>query len=125
LHFGTDASGAISCRCTARTSRSAPLPTSATLWPRLNELFSIIKQGSPSLKVATFDGGFFDPERHSFLERHTVGEVHLQQAFDKLVCVEGLFADYRDCPLISQYAEKDNLSNNSEKAGVIGRQAPR
>jgi len=72
------------------------LPTSATLWPRLTELFGIIANGSPPLKVATFDGGLFDAERHPFLESHTVGDGHLQQAIDRLARVDGQFVDYRD-----------------------------
>jgi Eco57I restriction-modification methylase/TaqI-like C-terminal specificity domain/N-6 DNA Methylase len=72
------------------------LPTSATLWPRLVELFGIIAGGSPPLKVATFDGGLFDAERHPFLESHAVGDGHLQQAIDRLARVDGQFVDYRD-----------------------------
>jgi hypothetical protein len=72
------------------------LPTSATLWPRLKQLFNIINEGSPPLKVATFNGGLFDSERHPFLERHTVGDAHLQAAIDKLSRVDGQFVDYRD-----------------------------
>lgn len=74
----------------------ALLPTSATLWPRLNELFSIINAGSPPLNVATFNGGLFDPERHPFLERYTVGDGHLQEAVDRLSRVDVQFVDYRD-----------------------------
>lgn len=72
------------------------LPTSATLWPRLKELFTIINEGSPPLSVATFNGGLFDPERHPFLERYTVGDLHLQQAVDQLSRVAREFVDYRD-----------------------------
>ena len=72
------------------------LPTSATLWPRLAALFSIIAEGSPPLKVATFDGGLFDPERHPFLEENAVGDGHLQRAVDRLARVDGQFVDYRD-----------------------------
>jgi hypothetical protein len=74
----------------------ALLPTSATLWPRLNELFRILNGGSPPLSVATFNGGLFDPERHPFLEHHTVGDSHLQEAVDRLTRVNGQFVDYRD-----------------------------
>ncbi|MBA2345147.1 MAG: class I SAM-dependent DNA methyltransferase, partial [Rubrobacter sp.] len=74
----------------------ALLPASATLWPKLLELFSIIAEGSPPLRVATFDGGLFDPERHPFLEEHTVGDGHLQQAIDRLARVDEQFVDYRD-----------------------------
>jgi hypothetical protein len=52
-------------------------------------LFNIINQGSPPLDVATFDGGLFDPLRHPFLERYTVGDAHLQTAVDKLSRVDG------------------------------------
>ena len=74
----------------------ALLPTSATLWQRLVDLCGIIAEGSPPLKVATFDGGLFDAERHPFLESHAVGEGHLQRAMDRLARVDGQFVDYRD-----------------------------
>ncbi len=72
------------------------LPTTARLWPQLRELFAIINTGSPPLKVATFNGGLFDPQRYPFLEQYSVGDQHLQQAIDKLARVEGQFIDYRD-----------------------------
>ncbi|MGI9061713.1 MAG: Eco57I restriction-modification methylase domain-containing protein [Ktedonobacteraceae bacterium] len=72
------------------------LPNTATLWPQLKALFSIINEGSPPLNVATFNGGLFDPERHPFLEQYAVGDQHLQLAIDKLARVGGQFVDYRD-----------------------------
>ena len=72
------------------------LPTSARLWPQLRDLFDAINLGSPPLKVATFNGGLFDPVKHPFLERYTVGDAHLQQAIDMLARVNGQFIDYRD-----------------------------
>jgi len=74
----------------------ALLPTTATLWPRFKELFGIIDKGSPPLRVATFNGGLFDPARHAFLDTHAVGDAHLQRALDKLARVAGQFVDYRD-----------------------------
>ena len=71
-------------------------------WARLRDLFGIINLGSPPLKVATFNGGLFDPERHSFLDRYSVGDAQLQLALDKLARIvsaqTGLreFIDYRD-----------------------------
>lgn len=71
-------------------------------WAKLRDLFGIINLGSPPLKVATFNGGLFDPQRHPFLERYTIGDAQLQQALDKLARVvspkTGLreFIDYRD-----------------------------
>jgi len=72
------------------------LPNTATLWAQLQALFSIINEGSPPLNVATFNGGLFDPERHPFLEQYAVGDLHLQQAIDKLARVDRQFVDYRD-----------------------------
>lgn len=72
------------------------LATSATLWPKLLELFKAINEGNPPLSVATFNGGLFDPDRHEFLTRFTVGDHHLQQAIDKLARVDRAFVDYGD-----------------------------
>jgi hypothetical protein len=72
------------------------LTTSDLLWSRLRALFGIIDRGSPPLKVATFNGGLFDGQRHPFLEQAVVGDLHLQQAIDKLARVSGQFVDYRD-----------------------------
>ena len=74
----------------------ALLPSTVTVWPHLTELFDIINRGSPPLKVATFNGGLFDPERHPFLEQCAVGDFPSQQAIDKLARVAGEFVDYRD-----------------------------
>lgn len=76
--------------------RKTLLATTAKLWPSLKELFTIIDKGSPPLQVATFNGGLFDPNRHRFLDTHTVGDAHLQAAVDNLSRVAGEFVDYRD-----------------------------
>jgi hypothetical protein len=67
-----------------KTGGAALLPTTARLWAKLKDLFHIINAGSPPLKVATFNGGLFDPQKHAFLERYTVGDARLQEAIDKL-----------------------------------------
>ena len=72
------------------------LAGTTTVWARLRDLFGIIDAGSPPLKVATFNGGLFDPARHPFLERHAVGDARLLEALDKLARVGGRFVDYRD-----------------------------
>jgi type I restriction-modification system DNA methylase subunit len=71
-------------------------PTSVTLWPKLTTLFTIINEGDDGLQVATFNGGLFDPARHPFLVRYSVGDARLQQAIDRLARVDGQFVDYRD-----------------------------
>lgn len=75
-------------------------PGHAILWPRLRQLFRMIDQGDEPLRVATFNGGLFDPDRHQFLERHVVGDMHLQAAIDQLARVDVQdrreFVDYRD-----------------------------
>ncbi len=72
------------------------LPGTTRLWGQLRELSGIISDGNPSLSVATFNGGLFDPQRHPFLENNAVGDRHLQLAVDKLSRVGGQFVDYRD-----------------------------
>ncbi len=72
------------------------LPGSDTIWSRLRNLFDAINEGSPPLGVATFNGGLFDARRHPFIERHAVGDYHLQKAIDQLARVDGQFVDYRD-----------------------------
>jgi len=60
------------------------LSDSALMWPRLRQLFTIINAGSPPLKVATFNGGLFDPARYPFLQTNFVGDAHLEAALDRL-----------------------------------------
>ena len=72
------------------------LANTSTLWPQLKTLFTIIDEGAPQLGVATFNGGLFDPGHHPFLENYQIGDLHLQQAIDKLARVNGQFVDYRD-----------------------------
>jgi type I restriction-modification system DNA methylase subunit len=72
------------------------LQDSTRTWAKLKDLFRIIDAGSPPLQVATFNGGLFDQARHSFLERNTVGDGHLQLALEQLARVQGEFIDYRD-----------------------------
>jgi len=72
------------------------IPTSGTYWTRLKDLFRAIDKGSPPLSVTTFNGGLFDPTKHDFLERYTVGDVSLSRAIDKLARVDGQYVDYRD-----------------------------
>jgi hypothetical protein len=84
------------------SKRDALLPTSARLWAQLRDLFHIIDKGSEPLKVATFNGGLFDPQRHTFLEQYSIGDARLQHAIDMLTRVEAKdgkgkqFVDYRD-----------------------------
>src|SRR5207248_10570274 len=100
------------------------LSGSALLWPRLRELFRIIDKGSPPLRVATFNGGLFDPERHPFLERYAVGDAHLQRAIDKLARVHDQFVDYRDLSVRHLGAIYEGLLEyRLEAAGDIAEEA--
>ena len=81
----------------ARTSTGArPAPDQRDALAAPERAVRHHQRGGPPLKVATFNGGLFDPERHPFLERYAVGDAHLQQAIDKLARVDGQFVDYRD-----------------------------
>jgi len=79
-----------------KSTGSTLLSTTTRYWPRLKDLFHIIDVGSPPLKVATFNGGLFDPAKYQFLDRYTVGDARLIEALDKLARVDGQFVDYRD-----------------------------
>lgn len=78
------------------TAHRQLFPRTAILWAQLRALFGVIDEGCAQLQVSAFHGGLFDPARHPFLERYVVGDRHLQQAIDRLVCVDGHFVDYRD-----------------------------
>jgi len=77
-------------------ARQQILPDSSNYWVRLKQLFGYIDKGSPPLKIATFNGGLFDPEKHPFLEKYTVGDKHLIYAVDLLARAGRQFIDYRD-----------------------------
>ena len=72
------------------------------LYHHLKELFGYINIGDPPLKISTFNGGLFDPQRHDFLEKYAIGDARLQQAIDMLARtdtnghMERHFIDYRD-----------------------------
>ena len=59
-------------------------------------LFGYIDRGEPPLQISTFNGGLFDPEKHPFLEKFSVGDLHLISALDKLARVGKQFIIYRD-----------------------------
>src|SRR6266568_1146189 len=65
------------------------LANSETLWSSFKQLFDYINVGAPPLKIATFNGGLFDPQKHPFLEQHKVGDAQLQQAMDLLARLDG------------------------------------
>ncbi|HEY6542430.1 MAG TPA: DNA methyltransferase, partial [Ktedonobacteraceae bacterium] len=80
------------------------LSDSTFIYHVLQKLFSYINAGSPPLKISTFNGGLFDPQRASniFLETHQISDARLQQAIDMLTRTtnngsgERHFIDYRD-----------------------------
>jgi len=72
------------------------LPGTAGVWQNLQDLFELIDRGSHDLKIGTFDGGLFDPQKHPFLQQYRIGDAHLQRAIDALARVEGQSVDYRD-----------------------------
>ena len=78
------------------------LSNTTRLYHALKELFGFINAGDPPLKISTFNGGLFDPQRHNFLETHEISDARLQQAIDMLTrtnrngSTERHFIDYRD-----------------------------
>ncbi|MBA3533480.1 MAG: Eco57I restriction-modification methylase domain-containing protein [Ardenticatenales bacterium] len=74
----------------------------ASLWAVLLPLWEALDRGSAELGVPAYNGGLFNPEKHSFLERYKVGDLHMRQAIDLLARAEEPltgsrdFVDYRD-----------------------------
>ena len=72
------------------------------LWQQLYELWRVIDTGDAALGVPAYNGGLFRPDKHPFLERCRVGDLHLRQAIDLLArAVDPAtgrreFVDYRD-----------------------------
>jgi hypothetical protein len=72
------------------------------LWQQLYEQWHVIDTGDAALGVPAYNGGLFRPDRHPFLERYRVGDLHLRQAIDLLaraldpVTGRREFVDYRD-----------------------------
>ena len=80
-----------------------PAATSMSgLWQRLLDLWHVIDTGDATLGIPAYNGGLFRPDKHPFLERYRVGDLHLRLAIDLLAraldpvagCRE--FVDYRD-----------------------------
>lgn len=80
------------------------LPASGVIWAQLRTLFRSIDLGEQLLNIGVFNGGLFDPAKHAFLERYTVGDLDLARAIDKLArrprdeqdFAEDSLIDYRD-----------------------------
>lgn len=88
----------------AHKDRAMLLAHSGVIWSQLRTLFRSIDLDKELLGISTFDGGLFDPEKHSFLERYVVGDLDLARAIDRLArrprnrqdFSEDSFIDYRD-----------------------------
>ncbi|MFQ5857384.1 MAG: Eco57I restriction-modification methylase domain-containing protein [Anaerolineae bacterium] len=90
-------------RVARELDQGAPaVPSMDTLWHPLRQLWHVLNTGNPDLGVPAYNGGLFDPERHPFLERYRVGDLHLRQAIDLLARTvdpatgRREFVDYRD-----------------------------
>ena len=68
-----------------RLDKNEPIATSTFgYWNRLKELFEIINKGNKELDVPPYNGGLFEPEKHSFLEKHRAGDLYIAKAVDLL-----------------------------------------
>jgi len=69
-----------------KLDKGEPIATSTYgYWNKLKELFEIINIGNPELGVPPYNGGLFDPEKHTFLEKHRIGNLYIAKAVD-LTC---------------------------------------
>ncbi|UCC31489.1 MAG: hypothetical protein JSU86_04275 [Phycisphaerales bacterium] len=79
-------------------------PAQTATWQDLTSLFDLIDRGHARYGVAAYDGGLFDPDRHSFLREQVLPDRYLARVIDHLGRAEdphhrdrGLFrVDYRD-----------------------------
>jgi len=53
-------------------------------WNKLKELFEIINKGNRELGAPPYNGGLFDPEKHSFLEKYRIGDLYVAKSIDLL-----------------------------------------
>ncbi|MFZ6016139.1 MAG: hypothetical protein ACOYU0_00710 [Nitrospirota bacterium] len=64
-------------------------------WNKLKELFEIINNGNKELDVPPYNGGLFNPEKHTFIEKHRIGDFYIARAIDLLSrSYEGAYIDY-------------------------------
>jgi len=68
---------------------------SMTLWSKLKYLFNLINHGSESLgipkslvHIPPYNGGLFDPQKNSHLEKWNIGDIFLANAIDLLTCTK-------------------------------------
>ena len=80
--------------------RTVLLPHSGIIWSQLKTLFRSIDLGEDLLGISVFDGGLFDPDKHSFLEKYTAGDLGLARAIDKLARRPGDEQDFSEDSLI-------------------------
>ncbi|MFQ6093376.1 MAG: Eco57I restriction-modification methylase domain-containing protein, partial [bacterium] len=75
-------------------------PVTFDYWSKLKALFMLINEGYDQYDIPQYNGGLFDPQKHPFLENHTIGDQAMADAFQCLACTpskDGLaFVDYRD-----------------------------
>lgn len=70
-------------------------------WHRLNNLFTLINEGSRArgipekdFSIPSYNGGLFDPQKNSFLAEKSVGDYYLAKVIDLLARSNGGFVDY-------------------------------
>ncbi|MGA2517024.1 MAG: hypothetical protein ABSG44_10805 [Thermodesulfobacteriota bacterium] len=69
----------------SRLDKNEPIATSTFgYWNKVKELFEIINIGNKELGVPPYNGGLFDSEKHTFLEKYRIGDLYVAKAIDLL-----------------------------------------
>ena len=58
--------------------------TASNFYGHLKNLFKIINWGDKSLETPPYNGGLFDPQLHSFLEKYDLSDYYIAKAIDYL-----------------------------------------
>ena len=67
----------------AKFDKDEPIASSTFgYWNRLKELFEVINKGNSELGVPSYNGGLFDQEKHTFLEKNRIGDFYVAKAID-------------------------------------------
>src|SRR4030043_1961721 len=82
----------------SRLDKNEPIATSTFgYWSKVKELFEIINVGNKELGVPPYNGGLFDSEKHTFLEKYRIGDLYVAKAIDLLSrSKDKAYIDYRN-----------------------------
>ncbi|WP_142857853.1 Eco57I restriction-modification methylase domain-containing protein [Salinigranum halophilum] len=89
---------------------------STSMWGRLQDLFRLVDSGEESLGVPPYNGGLFDGDSHSFLERNEVSDRYIAEVVYRLGTTR---ADDGDGFVLADYADLDTRHLGTIYEGLL------